>query len=61
MVAPLKTRGLVELRSLIRRNGRLYALRRIGETDFKYIDQRLKEIEARIELMRERNVREEPF
>lgn len=58
MVAPLKTRGLTEVRGLLGRVGRLYALRRIGEEDFRFLDKRLKEIEARIIEMHERGVEE---
>lgn len=53
MVAPLKTRGIDDLRLLLRRLGRLYGLRRIGEEDFRFIERRIKEIEARIISMRE--------
>jgi hypothetical protein len=60
MVAPMKTTGLEAVRNLLRRNARLYALRRISTHDFRYIEQRLKEVEARIISMREHGV-EEPF
>ena len=60
MVAPLKTRGLSEIQSLLMRAGRLYALRRISTEDFRFIEKRLKEIEARVIAMREHGV-EEPF
>lgn len=60
MVAPMKTAGLTAAQGLLARATRLYALRRIGEDDFRYLEQRLKEIEARIISMRERQV-EEPF
>lgn len=60
MVAPMKTRGLEDVRELLRRAGRLYGLRRIRPDDFRYIEVRLKEIEARIVAMREAGV-EEPF
>ena len=59
MVAPLKTRGLDEVQGLLRRAVRLYGLRRIGEQDFRFIEERLKEIEARIISMRESNPLEE--
>jgi hypothetical protein len=58
MVAPLKTRGLTEVRTLLGRVGRLYGLRRIGEEDFRFLDKRLKEIEARIIQMHEQGVEE---
>lgn len=60
MVAPLKTRGLDQVRDLLKRNARLYALRRITTDDFRYLEQRLKEMEARIISMTEHGV-EEPF
>jgi hypothetical protein len=60
MVAPMKTAGLLAVQGLLARATRLYALRRIGEEDFRYIEERLKEMEARIIAMRERQV-EEPF
>lgn len=60
MVAPLKTRGLTDVQDLLRRAARLYGLRRVGEEDFRYIDQRLKEVEARIISMNEQGV-EDPF
>lgn len=58
MVAPLKTRGLDDIRELLRRLGRLYGLNRIGTEDFLFIQKRLKEIEARIIAMREANIEE---
>lgn len=61
MVRAMKTRGLDDVQALLRRVTRLAALRRIGEADYEYIASRLKEIEARIIEMRERNVEEEPF
>lgn len=60
MVAPLKTRGLEEVRALLARATRLHGLRRIGEEDFRYLTVRLKEMEARIIAMHEQGV-EEPF
>lgn len=60
MVAPMKTAGLTAVQGIIARATRLYALRRIGEDDFRYIEERLKQVEARIIEMRERQV-EEPF
>jgi hypothetical protein len=60
MVAPLKTRGLKEIQSLLQRATRLYGLRRISTDDFRFLEKRLKEIEARVISMRERGV-EEPF
>lgn len=60
MVAPMKTRGLEEVRLALKRISRLYSLRRIGEEDFRYIEKRLKEAEARIIEMRETKV-EDPF
>jgi hypothetical protein len=60
MVAPLKTRGVTEVQSLLRRVTRLHALRRVGEEDFRFIAKRLKEIEARIVEMHEQGV-EDPF
>jgi len=60
MVAPMKTAGLLAVQGLLARATRLYALRRIGEEDFRYLEQRLKEMETRIIEMRERQV-EEPF
>lgn len=61
MVRAMKTRGLMDVQSLLRRVTRLSALRRIGEEDHEYIASRLKQIEARIIEMTERNVEEEPF
>ena len=58
MVAPLKTRGLDDTRELLRRLGRLYNLHRIGTEDYFFIQKRLKEIEARIIVMREANTEE---
>lgn len=60
MVAPMKTRGLLDVQELLRRAGRLYGLRRIGSEDFRYIETRLKEVEARIIQMTEQGV-EDPF
>jgi hypothetical protein len=60
MVAPMKTAGLLAVQGLLARATRLYALRRIGEDDFRYVEQRLKEVEARIIAMRESGI-EEPF
>lgn len=60
MVAPLKTRGLRDVSDLIRRLRRLYGLRRIGTEDFRYLENRLLEIEARIISMTEQGV-EDPF
>ena len=60
MVAPMKTAGLTAVQGLLARATRLYALRRIGEQDFRFIEERLKQVEARIIEMRERQV-EEPF
>lgn len=53
MVAPLKTRGLIEVRSLLGRVRRLHALKRISDRDFRFIEGRLQEIETRINWMRE--------
>lgn len=62
MVMPLKTRGLQDIHNLRGRAARLFALRRIGDGDYKYIDERLAEVEARIIEMRERGTgREVPF
>lgn len=60
MVAPLKTRGLTDVQDLLRRSTRLYGLRRISTEDFRYLEQRLKEVEARIISMTEQGV-EDPF
>lgn len=60
MVAPLKTRGLHDVRGLRKRAAHLFSLRRIREADFRFIDGRLAEVEDRIIEMRERRV-EEPF
>lgn len=60
MVAPMKTAGLLAVQGLLARATRLYALRRIGETDFRFIEKRLKELEAHIISMREKTT-EEPF
>ncbi len=60
MVAPMKTRGLSDVASLLRRLTRLYGLRRVSEEDFRYMERRLKEVEARIISMTERGV-EDPF
>ena len=62
MVASLKTRGLEEVRRLHNRLTRLYGLGRVSERDFLYLDQRCKEIEARIIEMREHGATTEgPF
>lgn len=58
---PMKTNGLSEIRSALRRATRLHALRRIGEEDFRFLEVRLKECEARIIAMWERLDGEEEF
>lgn len=60
MVAPMKKRGLLEVRSLLGRARRLRALRRITPEDFRYIEERLEQVEERIIRMREHNDKE-PF
>lgn len=49
----MKVTGLVQVKALLQRVGRLHAMRRIGEDDHDYISKRLKEVEARIVSMRE--------
>lgn len=63
MVAPMKKRGLFEVRSALRRARRLHALGRISRTDFRFIEERLQQVEDRITWMREseREEAEEPF
>jgi len=62
MVLPLKDKGLLELEAIRRRAGRLRALDRIAEEDYRYITNRLREIEERILTMPEHYDREEaPF
>jgi hypothetical protein len=51
----LKERGLRELAPLKRRVKRAYAMGRIDTDDFKFLNQRLDEVEARIISMRELN------
>jgi hypothetical protein len=53
MVAPLKERGLDELKALQRRTRRLYALERITPDDHAFILEHLNEVEARIQVMNE--------
>jgi hypothetical protein len=53
LTRPLKVNGLDELGRLTRRLKHQFALRRIGEDDFKYLLQRSKEMEARIVAMPE--------
>lgn len=60
MVAPMKTAGLLAVQQLLARATRLYALRRIGQEDFRFIEERLKQVEARIIAMREQGI-EDPF
>lgn len=46
---PLKERGLDrELKPLIRRVARAYAMERISTEDYNYINKRLREVEAKI-------------
>lgn len=52
---PLKTAGMAEVASLRARTRRLFALGRINRPDYKYIDVRLDQIEARIVSMKETN------
>jgi hypothetical protein len=62
MVRPLKDKGIQELDALRRRAGRLLALDRIAEEDYRYITNRIREIEERILTMPEHYDREEaPF
>jgi hypothetical protein len=53
MMLPLKTQGMTEVLQLRKRVTRIRAMRRIGDADFKYLDERLAEIEARIVSMQE--------
>jgi hypothetical protein len=55
MVAPLKERGLDELKALQRRVRRLYALERITPDDHTFLLEHLNEVEARIQTMPEFN------
>lgn len=52
---PLKDAGLAEVQALRRRVRRQHAMSRIDVADFKYIDTRLDEVEARIVSMQEFN------
>lgn len=54
MVAPLKQNGLDEVNRLQNRLRRVYALGRINQDDFTFIDKRLNEVEERIIQMREK-------
>lgn len=53
MTRPMKDLGMSELHQLQRRLRRQYAAKRIGQADFKFINERLDEIEARVVSMRE--------
>lgn len=55
MVAPLKERGLDELKSLQRRVRRLYALERIDPDDHAFLLEHLNAVEGRIQVMPELN------
>lgn len=61
MVAPMKKRGLSEVRSLLNRVRRLHALKRITDRDFRFIEERLQQVEERIQWMRESEEMEDPF
>ena len=53
MVAPLKLRGMDELKALQARVRRLYALERIATEDHEFLLRHLAEVEARIQVMPE--------
>lgn len=53
MARGLKTLGLEEVQSALKRTRRQKALGRIGHLDARYIEERLMQVEARILEMRE--------
>lgn len=61
MVAPMKKRGLGEVRSALNRIRRLHALGRVTNRDFRFIEDRLQQVEERIQWMRESEDMEDPF
>lgn len=62
MVAPMKHNGLDDVNRLQRRARRLYALERISQEDFEYLEKHLQALEQRIIEMREKTTnRETPF
>jgi hypothetical protein len=48
MVRPVKVNGAQEIAEFRKRIARAHALGRIGKSDLEYLDQRAREIEARV-------------
>jgi hypothetical protein len=57
----MKEQGSREVDAVLRRVKRLNALGRVGETDCRYIVERLQEVEARIVIMSEIDERGDPL